>query len=280
MKVAAILLDTWRELSQRRTLWIYFGIITLTLLGCALALATDAATGLLSSIRISGPEGTRNATLQGVITGVQVVVASLLYPAGILLSVFATAGLVPGMMEPGTIDLLLSKAISRPALFLSRCLGAILVAGAHLIYLVGGLGLLLGLRTGMFRFGFLASALVMALYFACLYAWLALMGTLLRSTGASIMAVAALFFVSLAVGAPHDNPQWMLLITSRVWRAMTRALVELLYHALPRTADFERMVAALITGEGMASWTPIVWSALSGSAALAVATLYFTRKDF
>ena len=57
MKIGAILLDTCRELLYRKTLIVYAGLVTLTLLFFVLALETDVANGVIASIRLFGLEG-------------------------------------------------------------------------------------------------------------------------------------------------------------------------------------------------------------------------------
>ena len=66
----------------------------------------------------------------------QMAVAFVLYPIGVLLSLFATASLVPRMIQKGAIDLLLSKPMTRTWIFVARYLGALLVGGGVLFYLV------------------------------------------------------------------------------------------------------------------------------------------------
>jgi ABC-type transport system involved in multi-copper enzyme maturation permease subunit len=296
VRVAAIVAEACRELLYRKTLWVYFGIVTLVLVFFALALRTDVADGVIASLSVMGLEGEGSAgsfrlgggadggmgglTAARFVRGVQLGAAFFLYPLGILLSVFATASLVPRMLERGTIDLLLSKPVTRPTLFASRCLGGLLAAGANLIYLVGGLGAILGLKTGVWNGGFLLSGLVMALYFGCLLCFMALVGVLFRSTTITTMITALVFFVSLLARWPHENRDWPLLITSRLWRFAAQGLVEGLYHLFPRTYEFGQMAASLIMDEGAIAWGPILGSLFSGAAALAAAVLYFARKDF
>jgi len=296
VRIAAIVLETCRELLYRRTLLVYFGVVTLTHLFFLLALQTDVANGVIASMTIfgvggqaagngmvfdsgaaAGPLGLSAAKFVG---GVQLAVAFALYPAGIMLSVFATASLVPRMLEKGSIDLLLSKPVSRPGLFVARWLGALLVAGANLMYLVGGLGVILGVKTGVWNGGFLLSGLAMTVYFASLLGFLALAGTLLRSTTLSIMVTAILFAVSLIVRLPHQNAEWPALITGRAWRLAAQGLVEALYHALPRTFEFGQIVTALILKQGGVSPGPVINTAIVGVAALALATYHFSRTDF
>jgi len=297
VRVAAILLDTGRELMYRRTIIVYFGIVTLVLLFFALALQTDVANGVIASLSVAGLQG--SASQQGFRLGddaagpgmggltaemfvryVQLGIAFLLYPLAILMSVFATASLVPRMLEKGAIDLLLSKPISRPALFLSRYAGGLLTAALNLLYLTLGLAAILAWKTGVWNGGFVLSGLLMSLYFACLLAFTVLAGVIMRSTTVSIMITAALFFVSLLVHLPHANRDWPLLITSRASRLLAQALVETLYHALQRSYEFVRSTVALIRHEGSVEWGAVFGSAGSGALALFLAVVYFSRKDY
>ncbi len=282
MKVAAIILDTFRELMHRKTLPIFFGIITLTHLFFLLALHTDVAEGTIASLRVMGMQGSTGTPIpvDRFVSGLQAGIAFVLYPLGILLAVFATASLVPRMLEKGSIDLLLSKPVSRPVLFASRTLGAFLVASAHLLYLALGIGMILGLKTGIWNGGFLLSGLMVSIYFGSLLGFLVLVGVLLRSTSIGVMVTALIFIVSLAMHGAHQDMRWVQVLSTPLWRGSVRTLVEVLYHALPRTYDFARMAGALTMGTEAPIWAPLLNSALSGAVALAAATLYFSRKDF
>lgn len=297
MRFAAILLDTGRELLYRRTIIVYFGIVTLVLLFFALALRTDVADGVIASLSVAGMEGSASGhgfqlgedagaagmgglTAETFVRYVQLGVAFFLFPLAILMSVFATASLVPRMLEKGAIDLLLSKPVTRPALLLSRYAGGLLTASLNLLYLTFGLAAILALKTGVWNGGFVLSGLLMSLFFACLLAFMVLIGVLLRSTTVSIMITAALFFVSLLVRLPHANRDWPMMITSRLARLLAQGTVETLYHALPQSYDFVQSTVALIRHEGGVAWGAVLGSAASGAVALAAAVVYFSRKDY
>lgn len=282
MKVGAIILDTFRELMHRKTLPIFFGIITLTHLFFLLALHTDIAEGSIASLKVLGMQGRTSGSIpvDRFVSGVQVSIAFVLYPVGILLAVFSTASLVPSMLEKGSIDLLLSKPVSRAVLFASRVLGAFLVASAHLLYLALGIGIILGAKTGIWNGGFLLSGLMVSLYFGALLGFLALVGVRLRSTSAGVMITALIFLVSLVSHGAHESTEWIKVLSSPIWRGAVRTGVEVVYHALPRTYDFARMAAAMTLGNEAPILWPVVNTLLSGGVALAVATLYFARSDY
>jgi hypothetical protein len=297
VRIAAILIDTGRELLFRKTIAVYFGIVTLVLLFFALALRTDVADGVIASLSVAGLEastsrgafrlgetppggGLGGLTAEDFVRYVQLGAAFTLYPLAILMSIFATASLVPRMLEKGAIDLLLSKPIGRPALFASRYLGGVLVATLNLLYLTCGLGSILALKTGVWNGGFVWSGLLMSLYFACLLAFVVLVGVWLRSTTVAVMITAVLFFASLIVRWPHGNRDWPLLISGRIARFTAVGMVESLYHALPRTYDFMQAAVDLIRHEGGLQWGAVLGSALSGAVALGLAVIYFSRRDY
>lgn len=297
MRVLAILIDTGRELLYRKTIVVYFGVVTLVLLFFALVLRTDVVDGVIASMSVAGLEasssggafrlgdaaegaGLGGLTAEDFVRYVQLGAAFTLYPLAILMSIFATASLVPHMLEKGAIDLLLSKPIGRPALFASRYLGGLLVATANLLYLTCGLGAILALKTGVWNGGFVWSGLVMSLYFACLLAFVVLVGVWLRSTTVSVMITAVVFFTSLIVRLPHANQDWPLLISGKIARYTAVGVVETLFHALPRTYDFVQSSVALIRHEGGLQWGAVLGSALSGAGALGLAVWYFSRRDY
>lgn len=281
MSVLAILIDTWRELVYRKAIPVYFGIITLAHLFILIALQTDVVDGMVSSVKVMGLQGsTGELRIEDLVSGAQLAIAYVLFPLGILMSLFATASLVPRMLEKGSVDLLLSKPISRPVLFASRYLAALVVASSSLIYLVTGILVILGFKTGVWNGGFFLAGIMMSIYFASLLGYAALAGVLSRSTSVAIMVTAVLFFLGLIVRFPHESTDWPMLITSRAWRFAALGLVETLFHALPRTEDFRVLVNDLTLGRQVTILGPVLNSLLAGGGALGLAMLYFSKKDF
>jgi ABC-2 type transport system permease protein len=295
MRFRALVYDACRELFYRRTLLFYFGIVTVTHLLLLLAMQTDAADGVITSIKVFGLSasggggnyrvdnsnpGVMALDAATVARGIESAAAWMLYPMGVILGLFATASLVPRMLEKGSIDLLLSKPVSRPAILISRWLGAYIVAAANMVYLVGGVSLILGFKLGTWHWGFLFSGLMMAAYFGALLGFLVLWGVLMRSTTIGIMMTVLVYFVSLAIRAPHAYPGWADAITSQIGRLISKSIVEVLYHALPRTWEFGVVVTNLLLHRPVDSYMPIVGTMASGLGALAVAVFMFRRTDF
>jgi ABC-type transport system involved in multi-copper enzyme maturation permease subunit len=226
------------------------------------------------------PGGPMALDAEQLVTVMQRVIALFLYPSGIFLSLFATASLVPHMLEKGTIDLLLSKPISRPALLGARFLGGVVIAGANLVYFVGGVGTILGFKTGVWNWGFYLSGLLMTVYFAALLAFMVLFGIVFRSTTISMMIAALMFIVAGVVRLAHTYADWPVLITSPVARFLTKSIVETLYYVLPRSYGIGQMSTSLILHRPIDSWAPAFATVGSGALALGLAMLLFRRIDF
>ena len=88
---------------------------------------------------------------------------------GVLAGVVITAFFIPNMLRKGTIDLLLAKPVRRWSLLLYKYVGGLSFVFLNTVFVVGGLWLVLGLRTGIWGPGFLISILAITFFFAILY---------------------------------------------------------------------------------------------------------------
>ncbi len=105
-----------------------FGLSTLLILFFLFLLRIDivaGATATVSSVR--PPDRAQMPNVDRLVRGVYGGIATFLYTWGMFLAVFASAGLVPSVLEPGRIELLLSKPLSRTHILLGRFAGNVLV---------------------------------------------------------------------------------------------------------------------------------------------------------
>src|SRR5438270_8168440 len=147
---AALIVDTFREALAR---WIFIGLFvlsTLMILFFLFVLKIDLVEGALATISLFGrtsPARDVQQILQSVYGGI----ATFLYSWAMALAVFASAGLIPRVLEPGRIELLLSKPVSRIHILLGRFAGNVLVVAGNITYLVLGVWAILGWKTGIWR---------------------------------------------------------------------------------------------------------------------------------
>lgn len=119
----------------------------------------------------------------------------------LLLSTIITAFFIPNMLRKGTVDLLLVKPIHRSTLLLYKYIGGLLIIFLNTAFVVLGIWLALGLRTGMWGVGFLASILVITFQFALYYAVSTFFGVVTRSSIVAIlMACFAWFLFAFVIG--------------------------------------------------------------------------------
>jgi ABC-type transport system involved in multi-copper enzyme maturation permease subunit len=211
--------------------------------------------------------------VEGLVQQTQSVIAMAMYFFGMALSVFASAGLVAAVFEPGRIELLLSKPVSRTRLLMGRYLGNLLVVAANIIYLTVGSWTIFGIKTGMWGAGYLVSSIFTIFIFAVLLAVIVLVGVLWESAAVAIMVTFGIMIVTpiLAQRATIER------LLSSEW---SRDVVRVLYYVLPKTSDVSVIIRHLILNEPVDSWMPVWSTALFGAFVLSAGILHFRRRSF
>jgi ABC-type transport system involved in multi-copper enzyme maturation permease subunit len=145
----ALVRDTFREAFARKIFWGLFGLSTLMILFFLFLLKIDLVEGAMATVSLFGRSTNRTTDVDRLVRGVYGGIATFLYTWGMFLAVFASAGLIPSVLEPGRIELLLSKPVSRTHILLGRYLGNVLVVSCNVIFLVLGVWTILGVKKGI-----------------------------------------------------------------------------------------------------------------------------------
>ena len=204
----------------------------------------------------------------------QSVIAMVLYFAGMALAVFASAGLVSAVFEPGRIELLLSKPVSRTHLLLGRYAGNVLVVAANILYLVARL--LDHLRHQDKRLGLRAScspASARSLFSAVLLAVIVLVGVLWDSAAIAIMATFAIMIVTPILAQKTTIER----LLSSEW---SRDVVRVLYYAAAQNVRHQRHHPASDSEPAYRSWMPVWSTAIFGVVVLGLGLWRFQRRSF
>jgi len=277
MKLTAVITDTIRESLAKKLFLGFTALSLLTILIFIFALKIDVVEGALGLATIFGQStGDTPFDLEKFIFTAESAIASLLFAGGILISLFATASLFPSMQEKGTIDLLLSKPISRTGIIVAKFLGNLAIVAFNIFFLIFGVWLVLSVKTGIWNIGFLVSGLTITVSYAVLLTILAFVGILAQSTGLSIMIT---FLVAYAI-----SPILLLLQEPRILRFFThqssRMLIRVLYYIFPKTTELGNLTRLVVEGKEVTSWMPL-WSSLLFGVVVFGATIYlFYRKDY
>ncbi len=269
---AAIIRDTFREAFARKIFWGFFGCCTALLLFLMFIMRVDVVAGALATVSIFG-NSLPSTNVQNLVQQTQSVIAGVLYYAGMALAVFASAGLVSAVFEPGRIELLLSKPVSRTHLLLGRFAGNVLVVSANILYLVIGSWIIFGVKTGVWGAGFLLSSLCTIFIFSVLLAVIVLIGVLLDSSAVAIMVTFALMIITpiLAQKATLER------LLSSEW---SRDVLRVLYYVLPKIWEVRGIVQNLILNKPVESWMPVWSTAIFGAVVLAIGIWRFQRRSY
>ncbi len=119
---------------------------------------------------------------------------------GVFCGIIVTASIVPQTFEPGAVDLLLSKPVSRPLVFLTKFAGGCMFTAITAAYILGGLWLIVGLRYGMWDSALLWSIPVFVFVFAVYYSVSAVAGVIWRNTIVAVVVTVVFWLVCWGIG--------------------------------------------------------------------------------
>lgn len=269
----AILTDTFREAAARKLMWGLFGISTLFILFFLFVLQIDVVQGGLMAITVFGNQSRGNIDAAKFVRDAYAFIGAFLMTFALLMAIFSSSGLVVSMLDQGRIELLLSKPVGRAHLLLGRYVGNLMVIAINATYLVGGIWVILGIKTKIWGPQFLYSILISIAAFAIYLAVIVLIGVLWESGALAVMVCIGLLIITSILGQVELADR---LLTSEAARNVWKTL----YWILPKTSHFTMLNNDLILGKDLGSPWPIASSILFGIAILSLAVYLFQKRDF
>jgi ABC-2 type transport system permease protein len=272
----ALIRDTFREAFARKIFWGLFGLSIVMILFFLFILKIDIVEGGIATASLFGMGANRRMVgvdVDRIVRGVYGGIATFLYTWGMFLAVFASAGLIPSVLEPGRIELLVSKPVSRIHILLGRYAGNVLVVSCNVIFLVLGIWTILGVKTGIWSPMFLISIATTIFIFAVLLAVVVLVGVLFDSAALATMVTVAMMIISPILA----QTGLMMRLLSSEW---SREIWRTLYYSLPKVYDLGRMTLDAIQSRSFGGFMPIWTSAVFGAVVLSAALVVFSRRDF
>jgi ABC-type transport system involved in multi-copper enzyme maturation permease subunit len=269
----ALIADTFQEARARWLFWGLFTLSTLLILLFLFVLQVDVAAGAVSALgvqstvrKIYNIQRFVNVSYSWVCVGI--------YGFGTFLAVFASAGLIPSILEPGRISLLLSKPIGRTILLLGRYVGNLLIVILNTIYMVTGVWLIIAYKTDIWDYHFLLAIPVMIFVFAVLLCVVVFIGVVSESASLAVMVTVALSLIS-ALLAQH---QFMIKLLDSEW---SRQVWMGLYWVVPKVFDLGKELHYFILAGQKNDWlTPIWTSGVFGFVLLISSIIIFRKRDY
>ncbi len=259
-----IILNTFREAIAKKIFVGYYIIYTIIIIVILLAVNLDAVEGVMSITDV-----------QQSVLSLQAIMTSVSYLLVLIFCIISSASFIPSMTDKGTIDLLLSKPLSRTTIILSKYLGAVVFVGISLIYFIGAIWLILSLKSGYWNFSFLFTILSLTFSFAVMYSIVLLIGLTTQSSIIAILVNLFLLFVLLPVLAGREN-----VIFTFVTNEAVRFVFNFFYYIFPKPGEINDITVKIITKQPVTSWQPAITSLLFCVAVLGYSVYYFSKKDY
>lgn len=276
MKLLTLILATFRELLSKATLYVLLGISTIMLIGTFLSLSAEKSDEG-SILKVFGnPVSSApvpSDQLETIVFGMQMGLAKGLFFGIMLFGVFATAGIIPDTMEKGTVDLYLSKPIARWELLLGKFLGAVAVMSATILFFIGGLWLVFGMKVGVWNIQLLLSAITLSFMFACIFSLVLLLGVIFRNTAIPIIGI---FLYLMVVDNVLENRKAIFAFTEN---AIVHGALDTLYYIFPQISGMQKQLTNQIMHQPM-EWKPFVQALLSSMTIFGCGAWLMRRKDF
>ncbi len=141
-----------------------------------------------------------------------------------ILALISTAGIFPDLMTAGSIDLFVSKPISRLRLFFTEYLAGLLFAALQVAVFSAACFLVIGLRGGVWEPGVFLAVPIVVCFFSYLFSVCVFLGVATRSTVATILLTLLFWF---AVGGVDVVENFLLLQKSMARHGTSFAAVQM-----------------------------------------------------
>lgn len=122
---------------------------------------------------------------------------------GLAIAIVVTASIIPETFEPGSLNLLLSKPVSRAGLYIAKFVGGCVFIAICATYLFAGIWLWLGLALGVWENAILLSILLYIIVFGIYFSVSAFVGLVFRSTILAIMVTLLFWSACFLVGTSY-----------------------------------------------------------------------------
>ena len=122
---------------------------------------------------------------------------------GLAIAIVVTASIIPETFEPGSLNLLLSKPVSRWGLYVAKFFGGCVFISICATYLFAGIWLWLGLALGVWENAILLSIILYIIVFGIYFSVSAFVGLVFRSTILAIMVTLLFWSACFLVGTSY-----------------------------------------------------------------------------
>lgn len=204
------------------------------------------------------------------------------FPFFIIMTLFIvmTSSFIPSMLEKGTVELILSKPVSRSDIILGKYTGGVIIVFSALTYLITIIWLIISFKTGVWHFSFLTSILWYTFIFAVLYSLIIFTALITKSTVLTLIFNMFLLFPITGLLSLREG------VYSLINNKAVEFILDFIYYLLPKPWDLRTMAVEIIEGKFNAaqgiliSYQPLITSVIFIITILSLSIYYFNKKDY
>jgi ABC-type transport system involved in multi-copper enzyme maturation permease subunit len=261
---------TLREALAKKVFIFYLGFSVLSLIILSLIL------GMTDTQQLIGAAGDDTQMINKLIVNLQSLVAGSLGTILIFLAIFSSANFISSMLEKGTVDLFLSKPISRNQLLWGKFTGGTLVFILNILLPVIGSWLIIAMKFGYGNYNFIWIIATFTFTFMILYSIVILFGIMTRSSFPGIMTAYFIFIIlSQLLYLGYTS------LENITDNALLKAIITGIYYIIPKTSELLGSITnSLIMGDQIENFQPVITSFLFLILMMGLSIFLFRKKDF
>ncbi len=264
---------TLKEAFSRKIFLVFFGVSSFILILFIIFFLFSNINSMTSMVKMNGKE---NIDLVAkIIEGIKAIIVAPLFGIGLFLSVFSASSFIPNLLEKGSVELFLSKPVSRRQIIWGKFWGGTIVVFVNVAFLIIGVWLLIGLKFGVWDLSFLTTIFTITFTFGVLYGLIILVGILTQSSLLAMMITYLIFFILSPVLASRDKLE--LLIHNKI----VNWFIDGLYYLIPKTSEMATYTVNLAIGKyNGIELQPFLSSFLFMILTLYIGIIIFNKKDY
>lgn len=269
--------DLFREASSRRWFLALGLAITLLLFVMGFTLRLDVVDGALAATRLFGRDlHTDIRAVDVALRPVFQAASYIVFYGGLLFGILSCADFAPSLLSPGRIEHLLSLPVQRFELLAGTFVGVLGLSLLFTLYGAGGFTLILSVKTGVWTYRPLISAMLASVTFAAIYGLMLSAALFVRSAALSAALGFAVFIAGIIAGY-RDK------IETFFDPGIARSVFLGLTFLCPRISTLADMASAISAGNPVdiqVLLSLLAGLGIFGLAALAFGIHRFEQKDF
>jgi len=204
------------------------------------------------------------------------------FPFFIIMTLFIvmSSSFMPSILEKGTVELILSKPVSRSDIILGKFTGGVLIVFLALAYLITIIWLIISIKTGIWHISFLASIFWYTIIYAVLYSLIILTGLITKSTVLTLIVNIFLLFPITGLLSLRES------VYQLIDNRGIEFVLDFIYYILPKPWDLRSMASEIIEGKFstaggiLIAYQPLITSVIFIVAVLSLSIYYFNKKDY